>query len=70
MSEHERFPQVAHSFIFLQKTSNSVRKPMSEFPALIVIDYANTVSTETLTTLTPCPSSQRLRQHHVRVLND
>ena len=29
------FEQIAHSLIFLQKTSNSVRKPMSKFPALL-----------------------------------
>ena len=30
----EQIAQVAHSLIFWQKTSNSLRKPMSEFPAL------------------------------------
>ena len=42
ISDHERFTQVTHQneqiahylLIFLQKTSNSLRKPMSEFPAL------------------------------------
>ena len=28
------FERIAHSLIFSQKTSNSLRKPMSEFPAL------------------------------------
>ena len=28
------FEQIAHSLIFLQKPSDSLRKPMSEFPAL------------------------------------
>ena len=30
------FEWIAHSLYFLQKTSNSIRKPMSEFPALII----------------------------------
>ena len=30
------FEQIAHSLIFLQKTSDSLRKPMSEFPTLII----------------------------------
>ena len=29
------FERIAHSLIFSQKTSNSLRKPMSEFPALL-----------------------------------
>ena len=29
------FEQIAHSLIFLQKTSDLLRKPMSEFPALL-----------------------------------
>ena len=30
------FERIAHSLIFSQKTSNSLRKPMSEFPALSI----------------------------------
>ena len=30
------FEQIAHSFIFGQKTSDSLGKPMSEFPALLL----------------------------------
>ena len=30
------FERIAHLLIFLQKTSDSLRKPMSEFPALVI----------------------------------
>ena len=43
MSDHEGiaqvtrfFEQIAHSLIFSLKTSDSLGKPMSEFPALII----------------------------------
>ena len=35
------FMQIAHSLIFLQKTSDSLRKPISEFPALFKNDHDN-----------------------------
>ena len=37
------FQQIAHSLIFSQKTSDLLRKPMSEFPALIfsLSQYSN-----------------------------
>ena len=39
------FEQIAHSLIFLQKMSHSLRKPMSKFPTLIFRRFRNT-STE------------------------
>ena len=33
------FYKIAHSLIFSQKTSDSLRKPMSEFPALVPLHW-------------------------------
>ena len=33
------FEQIAHSLIFLQKTSDWLRKPMSEFPAFLKLEF-------------------------------
>ena len=38
--------------------------------ARVVNDYSNNVSTQTTTMSTSCPRSHRLRQHHVRIVND
>ena len=35
------FERIAHLLIFLQKTSDSLRKPMSEFPALVWDEATN-----------------------------
>ena len=31
------FEQIAHSLIFFKKMSDSLRKPMSQFPALVIL---------------------------------
>ena len=33
------FERIAHSLIFSQKTNDSLRKPMSEFPSLVLYNY-------------------------------
>ena len=47
--------------------------PLSHWPCWhrvhVVADYADTMSAWSTTTLTPCPRSQRLRRHHIRVVN-
>ena len=41
---HRVFERIADSRIFGQKTSDSLRKSMSEFPALLVNEYNMTVN--------------------------
>ena len=43
------FEQIAHSIIFLQKTSDSLRKWMNKFPALAVVHVRCTVHYRTFT---------------------